>query len=353
MIRICETLAAMGYQVRLIGRKRKTSKPLVERGFEQLRLSCFFQQGKWFYLEYNIRLWWYLLLHRFDAVCAVDLDTILPVLWISSLKSKPRLYDAHEYFTEVPEVVRRPQIQRIWARVARYAIPKFKHCYTVGPALARIFEERYGVAFEVIRNVPVRQATEAVIRTITAEQPIILLYQGALNEGRGIEFLLQAMPLLPKHVKLWLVGEGDLSEALRTQAVDLQLGAQVKFWGYVQPEDLKAITAQATIGFNLLENKGLSYYYSLANKAFDYLQAGIPSVQMDFPEYQNLQQQYEVFVLLSELDPSSIAEAVRQLADPASGLYHRLAQNCRLAATEWNWEREQLSLELIYRQIME
>ena len=170
MIRIGETLVEMGYSARLVGRKRKQSKPLKIRGFEQVRLNCWFQKGKWFYLEYNIRLWWYLLFHRFDAISAVDLDTILPAYWISRLKGKPCIYDAHEYFTEVPEVVRRPRIQKVWEAVARYTIPKFKYCYTVGPALAKIFEERYGVPFEVIRNVPFRQAIRDEPRTLPTDK---------------------------------------------------------------------------------------------------------------------------------------------------------------------------------------
>ncbi|WP_205127803.1 hypothetical protein, partial [Okeania hirsuta] len=59
-----------------------------------------------------------------------------------------------------------------------------------------------------------------------------------------------------------------------TKELDLQ--KQVKFLGYLDPEELRRITPQAHLGLNLLENKGLSYYYSLANKTFDYLQAGLP-----------------------------------------------------------------------------
>ena len=78
MHRICHSLAANGYLVTLVGRRLKTSLPLPSKSFEQKRLSCFFNKGFLFYLEYNTRLFFYLLGKRMDTVCAIDLDTILP-----------------------------------------------------------------------------------------------------------------------------------------------------------------------------------------------------------------------------------------------------------------------------------
>ena len=281
-----------------------------------------------------------------DILCAVDLDTILPNLIVSKLRRKKRVYDAHEYFTEVPEVVRRPRIQRIWARIADWAIPQFKYCYTVGDALADIMTKRYGPAFEVIRNVPV--VTQR-LRKSESPPPFILIYQGVLNEGRGLEVLIQAMLKL-EHVELWLAGEGDLSLALRDLTSELNLHKQVKFLGYLNPEELRSITPQAHLGLNLLENRGLSYYYSLANKSFDYIQAGLPSLQMNFPEYSALQEKYEVFELLENLSIGSVVTAVNKVK-PTSDRYVILKKNCHAARLELNWEKEQKKLLNFYAQI--
>ena len=142
MIRICTSLVKQGYEVLLVGRTLKKSISLQSQPFQQKRLFCFFQKGKFFYLEYNLRLFFFLLWKKFDAVCAIDLDTILPAFYISRWKNKPIVYDAHEYFTEVPEVVRRPNVQRVWERVAQKTIPKCTHCYTVCQSLADIFYEK-------------------------------------------------------------------------------------------------------------------------------------------------------------------------------------------------------------------
>jgi len=100
MIRICKSLVRNNYDVLLVGRKLPHSKPLQTQSFQQKRLHCFFQKGKFFYLEYNLRLLFFLWKKKFDGVCAIDLDTILPAFYISKWKGKKMIYDAHEYFTE-------------------------------------------------------------------------------------------------------------------------------------------------------------------------------------------------------------------------------------------------------------
>lgn len=351
MQRICGSLIQQGWEVILVGRLRPQSRALPDFSFSTKRIRCWQDQGKWFYLEYNIRLFFWLLFQKAEVFCAIDLDTILPNRYVAWLRKKVCVYDAHEYFTEVPEVVRRPRIQAIWAAVARHTIPGLQYCYTVGPALAKIFAKEYGVPFSVVRNVPYALPLPVQAAVLPKEgEAFIILYQGALNEGRGIEFLLEALAQLPPRVRLWLAGEGDLSQDLRTLAQELQLGDRVKFWGFVLPEVLKTITAQAHLGCNLLENKGLSYYYSLANKAFDYVQAGVPSLQMAFPEYQALQEEYPCFYLLPDVRvPTLVAAISTILEEPAA--YQAKAAACLQAARDWTWEREERVLHGIYREI--
>lgn len=347
MIRICSTLQKQGYQVRLIGRKKSDSAPLHDQRFDQKRLFCFFQKGKWFYLEYNIRLFFYLFFHRYDLACAIDLDTILPVFLISSLKRKKWVYDAHEYFTEVPEVINRKGVQKMWESLADWIIPKSQFNYTVGPALASIFSERYAVPFEIIRNVPFKKSEQS---KPSKTSPFTVIYQGALNEGRGIEASLQAFQYL-ENAQFWIVGEGDLSKELRMLSKKLKLDDRVKFWGYQRPEDLKKITEQAHLGLNLLENKGLSYYYSLANKFFDYIQAGLPSLNMDFPEYRAIVNEFPVASLLEDLNPKTIAKQIDYLANSPEQ-YLQMKQICQEAAQVYHWEKEKETLIQFYQEVL-
>jgi glycosyltransferase involved in cell wall biosynthesis len=356
MQRICGSLAQAGYAVLLVGWQRPASVPLGPQPYAQHRLRGWFQQGKLFYLEYNLRLFFFLLGQHAAAWACADLDAALPTWLRARLGGQPFVYDAHELFTEVPEVVARPRVQRLWQRVENVIVPRARLRYTVGPALASLFEARHpGYPFGVVRNVPVEAEPAAAVAGSLASRAVpVLLYQGALNVGRGLAELLEAMPQVP--AKLVICGEGDCSTALRAQAARLGLLAsgQVEFKGYVLPAALRALTAQATVGIMLLENIGLSYYYSLANKFFDYVQAGIPQLCIAFPEYRALNAQHEVAELVPDLAPSTLATALaRLLPGGQPGVhYQQLAANCRLARREWNWQQEEKVLISLYQDLL-
>lgn len=350
MQRICSTLATEGYTVWLVGRELAQSSPLEKQLFEQKRLKCQFNKGFLFYAEFNIRLFVWLLGANMDAVCSIDYDTLPAGCLATLIRRKKRIFDAHEYFTEVPEVVNRPFVRLFWATVARIFLPFYRYAYTVGPGLSAIFEQRFGLKFSVIRNVPALKSFNQPHETPVQKSGIpILLYQGALNEGRGIEYLLEAM----QHIdgaELWLAGEGDLSATLRAKSIELKVQQKVRFLGFVKPDDLKKLTTQTTISLNLLENRGLSYYYSLANKFFDSVQAAVPVITMNFPEYAALNKEYEVALLLDNLSADAIVKAIHRLLQDDT-YYKKLQKNCVAARLVWNWEREKETLTAFYRQI--
>lgn len=348
MHRICSSLASNGHEVVLVGRRLPDSISLVNRNYEQIRLHPFFTKGKLFYIEYNIRLFWFLLVNRWDAVCGVDLDTILPCFVVARLKGKPCVYDAHEYFSEVPELQGRPFVKFFWELLASIVIPRLKYAYTVGPILANVLSQRYRIAFHVVRNVPVRSAF--LSRKKPDEDDCFrLIYQGALNEGRGLETAIKAVARM-HGVQLHLFGEGDLSMELRALAKQLGAADKVIFHGKVLPDVLRKETPRAHAGLNLLERKGLNYFYSLANKAFDYVQAGLPAICMDFPEYRALNQQYGIFLLLENLTVENLVKAIDDLRNHRN-YYDTLRQNCLKAAEELNWEKEEEKLLQFWRSV--
>ncbi len=348
MQRIAGALAKAGHSVVLVGRQLPESAPLQERPFEQRRLRCWFRRGPLFYLEYNVRLLGLLWRLPADAVGAVDLDTLLAACIAARLRRKPLVFDAHEYFTETPEVTDRLCVKWVWETVARWCLPFCRKAYTVGPALASVLSQKYGLAFGVVRNVP--EATPTLPEHLPSVPPYVLLYQGALNEGRGIEHLLQAMQRLD-HCELWLAGEGDRSRPLRQMAQRLNLGQRVRFLGRLKPEELRTLTPRAWIGINVLERKGLSYYYSLANKFFDYVQAGVPVLTMDFPEYRALNAQHPVAYLLSQLSPDALVAAIRDLQQHPNR-YETMRQAALRARQEWTWQREEPTLLALWAEAL-
>lgn len=340
MIRICTSLAQAGYEVTLVGRKMRNSVPLREQPFRQKRLSGFFNKGKGFYIEYNIRLFFYLIISKIDIICAIDLDTILPCYGVSVMKGIPRVYDAHELFCEMKEVVTRPRIYRLWKRVERFAVPRFKAGYTVNQPIAEAFKEMYGVNYEVIRNVPVLRPL-----AIPVKKEKYILYQGTVNEGRSFETLIPAMKQV--EAKLIICGDGNFMEQVKELVAIHGLEERVIFKGRILPHELPDYTVNAWIGVTLFENKGLSNYYSLANRFFDYLQAGIPQLGVDYPVYQEINNQYPIAVLINDLSPDIIAGQLNRLLNDEI-LYQELQQNCLAARTIFNWQQEEKKLIAFY-----
>lgn len=344
MHRICQSLAANGYAVTLVGRKLPSSLPLTEKAFTQKRLRCWFTRGKKFYIEYNIRLLLFLLFRKMDAICAIDLDTIMPCLTISRLKRIPRIYDAHELFTELKEVVTRPAIQKAWTRVEKRAVPRFKMGYTVSRGIAAEFERRYHVKYETIRNVPV--LTDATKRSDEAGR--FILYQGAVNEARGFEYLLPAMKKID--CKLVICGDGNFMPQLKKLIAEHQLEQKIELRGMLPPEELAGISRQAYLGIALAEKEGLNQYLALPNKFFDYIHAGLPQVTMNFPEYQAINREYEVAVLIDDLAPDRVAAVVNNLLNDVV-LYNRLRENCLKARLHYNWQEEEKKLLAFYQSV--
>lgn len=343
MSRICTSLHNAGYRVTLIGRKRKHSPALKPQPFFQKRIPCFFEKGKFFYIEYTIRLTWYLLLNKFDIYGAIDTDTLLPNTLISRIKSRKLVFDAHEYFTEVPELKGRKWTQKCWEWTELACIRHTHLCYTVSQSLAKLFTDQHHLTFHVVRNVPLLSETDI---NIQASHPVIL-YQGDLNPGRGLEELLECMPHV--NATFRIAGDGPIRGKLEQQIRQLGIENKVELLGYIQPDALRKLTAEATIGINLLSDDSVSYRYSLSNKFFNYMHAAIPQICADFPEYQLINAEYQV-AELSALNTESILKCIEHLMSD-SNHYNRLQANCRVARTQFNWQLEEQHLIRLYNEL--
>lgn len=344
MHRIAGTLAAQGHTVTLIGRQLKTSIELPAKNFRQKRLRCFFTKGLAFYAEYNLRLCGYLLFQQADIICAIDLDTILPVYLITALKKKKRVYDAHEIFTEQKEVLSRPLVHRCWLAVEKFAVPGFPLGYTVNDSIRAELQKRYGVSYAVVRNLP--RLTALPERDPPSEKWI--LYQGAVNEGRCFENLIPAMKDV--NARLLIYGKGNFFEQTLQLIKQYEVTDRVELRGYVTPEELLALTPKAYIGLTLFESKGMNQYFSLANRFFDYIMAGIPQVCVNYPEYAAINQRFNIAYLITDTSPKTIAAALNNLLSDAV-LYERLRKNCLFARNRLNWENEEQVLIGFYKEI--
>jgi glycosyltransferase involved in cell wall biosynthesis len=341
MIRICTSLSVAGYTVKLVGMEMKDSISLLKQPFQQKRIWCLFERGKLFYAEYNIRLFFYLLFKRIDCICAIDLDTILPCYFISKIKRIKRVYDAHELFCEMKEIVTRPLVYKAWKRIEKFSVPKFMYGYTVNRLITDEFTKLYGVQYEVIRSIALKTNIN-----IPEKKERYILYQGAVNEGRCFESLIPAMEFI--NVPLIICGDGNFFKQAKKLTAESGLTDKIIFKGKLPPQQLREYTLNAWIGITLFDDKGLSNYYSLANRFFDYIHAGVPQICVNFPVYKEINNQYQIGVMVEDTGKINLAKAINSLLTDEA-LYNQLQQNCLKAGEIYNWQNEEKKLISFYQ----
>jgi glycosyltransferase involved in cell wall biosynthesis len=341
--KVATTLHNHGMEVVLIGAKRSTSKHLENRAYTTKRISLWFQKGFAMYAEWNLRLFFKLFICKADILLANDLDTLLPNFLHAKMRSKQLVYDSHEYFTEQEEVQNRKLVKKIWTTIEQFIFPKLKYAYTVNESIANIYRENYRVTVKVVRNVPLLQ-NKAITDTYSIPKEClgkkILISQGTgINANRGYEELIQAMHYIPNDFILCIVGSGLVLDNLKELVHKENLNSKVLFMGVLNPADLAAFTAKAFCGFTLDKPTCLNYVYSLPNKLFNYLHAGVPVIGSALPEVEKIITTCNVGIVIKEVQPKLIADAVLQLANDAS-LYTNYKANTIKAKQELCWEQD-------------
>ncbi|MDR2122570.1 MAG: glycosyltransferase [Flavobacteriaceae bacterium] len=339
--KVCNTLRRNGYEISLIG-TNLNGLPKLIRPYKTQRFSLLFHKGFGLFAEFNLKLFRKLLLEadKNTILLANDLDSLLPNYLVSKIRHIPLVFDSHEIYSELPSVQGRFS-KKIWKSLEKYLIPNMHHFYTVSNGYARYFQQQYGVLPEVITNAP-----DFYYQKNTSEEnnnPKIILYQGAIKKDRGLESLLHAMSLLPEY-QLWIIGYGTYEKTLKLLSYELKL-KNIQFLGRKTPDELRKITRQASVGISLEENSGLSYYYALPNKLFDYIHSGVPVVGTYLPEIKSVVEEHQIGETISKHDPVEIAAKIRSVIMRGKEAYQ---DDLKKTAEKYCWENQEKKLLEIY-----
>lgn len=321
-------------EVVLVGRSTKHSVP-VKRPYRTKRFKLLVNSGPLFYILFNLRLLIMLLLSRMTIIISNDLDTLPACAIAAKLKRKKLYYDSHELFTEVPELINRPVVQKIWQWTERTFVPGVDVFYTVSEPIANLYAAQYNRHVHVIRNLPVAGPFGNEVEKY--EVPT-LIYQGAINKGRGVELMIEVMKYL-ENFNLIICGKGDLYKKLK-QKVHQQGSDNIFFKGHQDFMQLKKITRQSHIGLSWEENLGRNYQYALPNKLFDYIQAKIPVLVSDLQGMKSVIDEYEAGELLRSRNSEKISVQIRELFDKR----HTFDSALQKAASDLCWEKEEKKL---------
>lgn len=252
-----------------------------------------------------------------DVVVCNDL-TALPVGLLAKLcrPSLKLVYDSHEYQAHTRWVGRRKR--RVIQALERFCLRFTAANVVVSPSIARAYVQDYGISLPyVVMNCPPQQAPAPTGRLRekigAAPGDRLLLFQGGLTPGRGIEQMLEAFDLIQEpDLRLVFMGYGPLTA--RIQAV-VQRDQRVALVPAVPSEEVLEHTVDAEFGLCFLIDDCLNHRYALPNKVFEYLMAGVPVVANDLVEVRQLIERHNAGVIVPNVGVPDLVAALKALSD--------------------------------------
>ncbi|WP_409405307.1 glycosyltransferase [Priestia megaterium] len=289
---------------------------------------------------------------KYDIYHSNDLNTLPQGFICSKLRFKRKclVYDSHEVQTS-----RTGYDSGVYAKMEAFFINKIDSMIVENHTRAKYNEDLYGFYPNVVYNYPFQpkkrhqETIDLHERLGLPENEKILLYQGGIQTGRGLEKLVQAAPLF-KEGTLVFIGDGRIKPELERMVAEMKLEDKVKFIPKVPLQDLPKYTKNAYLGFQVLNNVCFNHYSASSNKLFEYIMSDVPVVACDFPEIKKVVEGEHIGLCVDSHDYEEIASAVNQLLrDPV--LRATMSNNCKTAKFKYNWENEQLQFLKVYQAI--
>ena len=359
--KVATYLLEKGAEVQVIGRQFHDSLPLDNREYPTLRLPCRLRKGVFQYLEFNLRLLIQLLRTRGDIYLANDLDTLGPNFMVTKFRNKPLVFDSHEYFTGVPELKNRGFKRWIWKSLEKIILPKIKYAYTVNESIRKLYADEYGIDMQVVRNLPLLNQYPGANESpdlasdsgviLPSERKILIMQGAGINKDRGYEEAVEAMQLLPENFLLVIIGDGNVLPQLKEMVKRNFLEQKVMFVQRVPHQYLKSITKQGWLGLSLDKPISRNNSFSLPNKLFDYIHAGLPVLASGLVEVKKVIDLYNIGTFVNNVTPNAIAEAVLNIYQNENQ-YFLWKENTVKAALQLNWENEKKELDKVYDQLL-
>lgn len=279
----------------------------------------------------------------------------LPGLVGASLAARalgvPHAHDCHELYLESTSL--RDIERRLLAPIERRYMRRADVIVIVNESIRREYAERYGVEGTVIRNCAEQGDMQSGqdLYGLTGQLPDaqLVLYQGGLSVGRGLEVVVEAVAGFPDNAHLVMMGYGPLEQELRELSKAHEVEERVSFVAAVSPEQLLSTTASATVGLVPYQPVSVNNRLALPNKIFEYTAVGLPVVVSAIPELTRIADQ-GVGLTYDPFDPADLARAVSTLLSPG------VLEEAQVSSREWGrsntWELEQQKLIEVWKQLL-
>lgn len=279
-----------------------------------------------------------------DLIVSSDLPGLVGANIAARRLGRPHLHDCHELYLE-STTLRRHERLLLWP-VERHYMRRADAIVIVNQTIRDEYHRRYGVEGVVLRNcapsVPASVRADPIdIRGLLglAPEAHVVLYQGGLMAGRGLDVCVRAAASFPDDAHLVFVGDGREKKGLVALAQEVGVRDRVHWLPAVPPAELPAYTAAASVGLIPYQPVSKNNMYALPNKVFEYTGAGVPFVASDLPELRRIVEIAGCGEVYDPFDPRGLSTVVTTLLHPEHYLRYRRDAEVFGRRNTWDQER--------------
>ena len=342
-----DTLSTSNFDVEFIGFDWMTKDFTETRG----DVSIIKLKKRILSLTFYLKFIWYIKLKLLNTkasiIFAEDIYTLPFVVIFGKLKRAKIYYDSRELFGYLAGLKEKKFKQAFWKWIEKLFIKRADFVIVTGQMDGEFLEKEYELKnIILLRNLP-RYYKPSLKLDLHYHLQIdkskkIILYQGVLLKGRGIEKVFEVLNELPDYVFL-IIGGGEYEDYYQNLAEQMKIANQVIFLGKLTQDELPKITTSADVGVSLIENLSTSYYYALPNKLFEYIMAEVPVIVSNLPQMKAVVEKYDVGFSVDIDNRAELINTLKKLYED-SRFYESKKQNCHIASQELNWEKEVTNL---------
>jgi glycosyltransferase involved in cell wall biosynthesis len=371
VMREATALAAEGFDVTLVDIEHGDRRPAEERVdgvlFKHVRMK---QRLARYYSPVSFIPWMLFKVARIvrgtmrvvrtpaDVYHAHD-ATALPACYLAArLRRRALVYDVHDIPLVQPHLVRLRIVNRVSALLIRRMMRRCAGVVTASPLYVDEVQRLFGGPRPTaVRNVPVYQEvprTNRIREYLGLPNDVrIVLYQGGLQYERSLDLLVQAAHYLDPDTVVVMMGDGPSQPSLVEMVVHEGVGDRVKFIPKRPYAELLSWTASADVGYNgISPDSSISTRYSLPNKLFEFIMAGLPVVTPQLDACVDIVVCYDVGRVIPSLEPRTIAAAITTMLNDVDELARLRANALRAARQELRWDVESGRIVELYGQIL-
>ncbi len=281
-----------------------------------------------------------------------DLDTLPAGWWLKARTGAKLVYDAHEDYPAMMSLYLPQPLVKMLSWLERRLLHRVDYTITASTVFAdKLRAGGFGPVVTIGNYQPlapfdsVRQDDVKVVRHDLGLAPdqLVVAYIGGFSRNRQLLPLIEAARELPE-VEFLLWGDGHQRAAME-EAVHNTSNA--RYLGWLPPDRVPLYTSMADVIYYCLLSDYPGAIYNAPNTLSNAMTAGRPIIANDVGDLGRIVRQTGCGLLLPEVTPKAIHNAIERLKDPA--VRQRMGEAGRAAAeTEYNWAVASQKLKRIY-----